>query len=57
LDEKDVPDIGEPTPVTLLFYDKRKHQNTHDCEAQNQFVLELFGLLLNSLEQEGPTPY
>ena len=53
----EVPEIGLPSFAALSMFEKRKHQNTHDCKPQEQYIMEIYGILLNSITQETKTPY
>lgn len=52
-----VPDLGLPQLATLSAFERRKHYNTHDCKPQDQYMMELYGMLLNSLPNEVKTPF
>jgi hypothetical protein len=52
-----VPEIGLPQPAILSAFERRKNENTHDCKAQDQYIMELYGILLCSLPNEIATPF
>ena len=47
--EWEEPEIGMPIEAVLGYFDNKKFRATHDRAAQQQTLIELLGILLNSM--------